>query len=152
MRVPDQYPRWLPADHDPLAPRTLATSAHASKRLIVALRSDSKSDRYLLHRFPNGSVAWRADTFTAPEHPTDPERWIAHHGELSVEQVIDRLPEHRHEVLAWTRAEIARGLDVVEVAECGDPLARELRARSLARLAAELEVAAAAPSAAGRAA
>jgi hypothetical protein len=126
----------VPSGYDPLAPRTVATSAFPSKRLIVVLRSDAKSERYALHRFPDGSVSWRADTFTSPVDPAVPEAWIAYRGELSVAEVIEQVPDERRAVIAWTRDEIARGL---EVGEGEDPGAWERRERSLMRLRAELE-------------
>jgi hypothetical protein len=125
----------LPAGYDPLAPRTVATSAFPSKRLIVVLRSDAKSDRYALHRFPDGSVSWRADTFTSPEDPAVPEAWIAYRGELSVAEVIEQVPDQRRAIIAWTSDEIGRGL---EVGDGEDPLVWEQRERSLMRLRAEL--------------
>ena len=126
----------LPSGYDPLAPRTVATSAFPSKRLIVVLRSDEKSDRYALHRFPDGTVSWRADTFTSPEDPAVPEEWIAYRGELSVAEVIELVPDQRRAVIGWTRDEIARGVEVVEGDE---PVALERRERSLIRLRAELD-------------
>jgi hypothetical protein len=140
--------RYLPPDYDPLAPRAVATSAIPSMRLIVVLRSDAKSDRYALHRFGDGAVAWRCDTFTAPEHHAEPARWIGYSGELTVGQVIERFPDHRDAVIEWTRHEIKSG---VELGELHDPAVAERRARSLERLAAELE-AALAPGASPRAA
>src|SRR4051812_23695514 len=133
----------LAPDRDPLAPRRVATTAFPKKRLIVVLRSDAKSDRYALHRFPDGSVSWRADTFTAPEHPAEPECWIAYRGELTVGQVIEHIPDQSRVVLDWTRDEISRG---VEVGGLEDAHAAERRARSLERLSNEL----AAVSLAGR--
>lgn len=135
MRAQDRFLQ-LPAGYDPLAPRTVATSAFPSKRLIVVLRSDAKSDRYALHRFPDGSVSWRADTFTSPEDPAVPEAWIAYRGELSVREVIEQVPNQRRAVVAWTRDEIARGPEVVEGE---DPATCERRERSLLRLRAELD-------------
>lgn len=143
----DEPFHFFPADYDPFAPRVLATTAFPSIRAIVVLRSDAKSDRYALHRFPDGSVWWRADTFTAPEHPAEPEAWIGYGGELSVAEVIERVPDHRRGVLDWTRDEIARGLDA---ADPDDADAQHRRARSLERLRAELD--AAAGSRSGRAA
>src|SRR3954454_8104621 len=102
----------LAPDRDPLAPRRVATTAFPKKRLIVVLRSDEKSDRYSLHRFPDGSVSWRSDTFTAPEHPSEPERWIAYGGELTVCEVIDSVPDQRRTVLEWSRAELISGIHV----------------------------------------
>src|SRR3954465_9041045 len=128
--------RYLPPDYDPLAPREIATTAIPSTRLIVVLRSDAKSDRYSLHRFSDGAVAWRCDTFTAPEHHAEPARWIAYGGELTVGQVIDRFAEHRKAVIEWTRHEIKSG---VEVGGLHDPVVAQRRALSLERLAAELE-------------
>lgn len=124
------------ADHDPFAPRVLATTAHPRWHMITVLRSDRRSERYALHRFPDGSIWWRADTFTAPEHPEDPERWIGYGGELSVTEVIERVPDQRRAVLEWTRSELASG---VEVAGVDDPDARDRRARSLERLRGELD-------------
>src|SRR3954453_5671763 len=89
----------LAPDRDPLAPRRVATSAFPSKRLIVVLRSDAKSERYALHRFPDGSVSWRADTFTSPDDPAMPEAWIAYRGELSVAEVIEQVPDERGAVI-----------------------------------------------------
>ena len=86
-----------------------------------------------------GSVWWRADTFSAPEHPREPERWIAYRGELTVGEVASRLPGHAREVLAWTRTEIENGPDVLEI---DDPAVRDRRARSLERLRGELNDAA----------
>src|SRR3954453_15564972 len=123
--------RCLPADHDPLAPREVATSAIPSMRLIVVLRSDEKSDRYSLHRFREGSVSWRRDTFTAPQHHAEAGTWIAYGGELTVGQVIERFPDHKRAILEWTRYEINVGVDVPDVQ---NPQARELRTRSLERL------------------
>src|SRR3954464_15750282 len=140
--------RYLPPDYDPFAPRELATSAIASMRLIVVLRSDLKSDRYSLHRFGDGSVTWRCDTFTAPERHSEPAQWIGYGGELTVGQVVERFSAHRHEVLEWTRHEIERG---VEVGELHDPSIAEHRARSLERLSREID-AVTAPDARERAA
>ena len=128
----------LPPDHDPFALRLVAATAFPAKRLIAVLYTNEKSDRYSLHRFPNGSVSWRADSFTSPEDPAEPERWIAHHGELTVGQVVERLPEHRRAVLDWTRSEISSGVEIIDAA---DPSVRERRARSLARLRADLDAA-----------
>lgn len=122
--------------HDPLAPRVVATHAVPAKRLIVVLRSDAKADRYALHRFPDGSVSWRADTFTAPEHPAEPECWIAYRGELTVREVIEQVPDEVRAVLEWTRAEIARGIDA---AALEDVHISERRALSLSRLSEELD-------------
>jgi hypothetical protein len=138
MSAHESFP-YFPPDYDPFAPRVLATSAYPRRRVIVVLRSDAKSERYALHRFPDGSVWWRADTFTAPEHPADPECWIGYGGELSVREVIERVPAHRREVLDWTRGEIAGGLEIAEADELD---ARERRARSLERLKVEIEHAA----------
>lgn len=113
----------------------VGTNAFPSKRLIVVLRSDEKSDRYALHRFPDGSVSWRADTFTAPEDPAVPESWIAYRGELTVGEVIAQVPDQRHVVLEWTRDEIARG---PAVTDSDDPLVAERREHSLTRLRDEL--------------
>ena len=135
----------LAPDSDPLAPRRVATTAFPKKRLIVVLRSDAKSDRYALHRFPDGSVSWRADTFTAPEHPADPELWIAYGGELTVQQVIELVPDHRRAVLEWTRAELTSG---VHVAGVDDILAAERREQSLDRLRDQLAAASVAARAA----
>jgi hypothetical protein len=132
--------RSLPVDHNPLAPREVATSAIPSMRLIVVLRSDEKSDRYSLHRFYGGSVSWRWDTFTAPQHHAEAGTWIAYGGELTVGQVIERFPDHRRAILEWTRYEINIGVDVADV---NDARARELRAQSLERLREELEAASA---------
>ena len=132
--------RSFPVDHNPLAPREIATSAVPAKRLIVVLRSDEKSDRYSLHRFSEGSVSWRRDTFTAPQHYAEPGTWIAYGGELTVGQVIERFPDHRRAILEWTRYEINIGVDVPDV---NGPEARELRTRSLERLREELEAASA---------
>jgi hypothetical protein len=140
--------RYLPPDYDPLAPREVATSAIPSMRLIVVLRSDAKSDRYALHRFGDGSVAWRCDTFTAPEHHAEPARWIGYSGELTVAEVIERFPDHRNAVIEWTRHEIKSG---VERGDLHDAAVAQRRALSLERLAAELE-AAVAPDAGNRAA
>jgi hypothetical protein len=137
----------LAPDRDPLAPRRVATTAYPKKRLIVVLRSDAKSDRYALHRFPDGSVSWRADTFTAPEHPADPELWIAYGGELTVQQVIELVPDQRRAVLEWTRSELTSG---VHVAGVDDMLVAERREHSLNRLREQLRAASAAAS--GRAA
>jgi hypothetical protein len=128
----------LAPECDPLAPRRVATTAFPKKRLIVVLRSDAKSDRYALHRFPDGSVSWRADTFTAPEHPADPELWIAYGGELSVAQVIELVPDQRRAVLEWTRAEITSG---VHVAGVDDMLVAERREHSLNSLREQLAAA-----------
>jgi len=128
----------LPPGYDPFAPRPVASHAFPAKRLIVVLRSDAKSDRYALHRFPDGSVCWRADTFTAPEDPAEPECWIAHRGELTVAQVIEVAPDHGRAVLEWTRAEIAKGTEIIDSA---DPHVWHCRVRSLERLRRELEVA-----------
>src|SRR4051812_6763775 len=98
--------RSLPADHDPLAPRVVAASAVPSRRLIMVLRSDAKSDRYSLHRFGDGAVAWRCDTFTAPLDHAEPASWIGYRGELTVGEVIQRFPDHRASVIEWTRREI----------------------------------------------
>ena len=133
----------LPPGYDPFAPRLVASQAFPAKRLIVVLRTDAKSDRYALHRFPDGSVCWRADTFTAPEDPAEPECWIAYRGELTVGQVIELVPDQRRAVLDWTRDEIARGNEVFESA---DPHVGVCRARSLERLRHELEVASGGPS------
>jgi hypothetical protein len=130
--------RYLPPDYDPLAPREIATTAVPSTRLIVVLRSDAKSDRYSLHRFGDGAVAWRCDTFTAPEHHAEPARWIGYGGELTVGQVIERFPDHRSAVIEWTRHEIKSG---VELGELHDPVVAQRRALSLERLAGELEAA-----------
>jgi hypothetical protein len=124
------------AEHDPFAPRVLVTTGYPRWRMIVVLRSDRRSDRYVLHRFPDGSVWWRADVFTAPEHPADPERWVGYGGELSVAEVIERVPDQRRAVLEWTRAELASGLDVAGV---DDLDTRGRRERSLERLRAELD-------------
>src|SRR3954453_20704185 len=121
----------LAPDRDPLAPRRVATTAFPKKRLIAVLRSDAKSDRYALHRFPDGSVSWRADTFSAPEHPAEPECWIASRGELTVGQVIEQAPDQRDVVLEWTRAEIVSG---VELAGLENVHVAERRERSLERL------------------
>jgi hypothetical protein len=128
--------RYLPPDYDPFAPRELGTSAIPSMRLIVVLRSDAKSDRYSLHRFGDGSVTWRCDTFTAPERHSEPAQWIGYGGELTVGQVVERFPDHRHAVIDWTRREIERG---VEVGELHDPSVAERRARSLERLSREID-------------
>jgi hypothetical protein len=128
--------RYLPPDYDPLTPREIATTAIPSTRLIVVLRSDAKSDRYSLHRFGDGTVAWRCDTFTAPEHHAEPARWIGYTGELTVGQVIERFPDHRNAVIEWTQREIDSG---VEVGELHDPAVAQRRTLSLQRLAAELE-------------
>ena len=104
--------------------------------MIVVLWSDAKSDRYALHRFADGAVAWRGDAFTAPEDPAEPERWIAYRGELTVAEVIERVPDAAVSVLTWTRAEIESG---VEAAHLDAPRARERRAESLDRLGRELE-------------
>jgi hypothetical protein len=128
------------SDQDPLAPRVLATTAIPKRRVIVVLRSDAKSERYALHRFPDGSVWWRADTFTAPEDPAEPERWIGYGGELPVDEVIERVPDQRRWVLDWTRAEIEIGLEIVDRI---DMAVRDRRARSLERLMGELDAAAA---------
>ena len=133
----------LPPGYDPLAPRVVATHAFPAKRLIVVLRSDAKSDRYALHRFPDGSVSWRADTFTAPEHPAEPECWIAYRGELTVGQVIEQVPDQRRVVLEWTRAEIASG---VEVAGLEDAHVAERRECSLERLRSEVDAVSIAPA------
>jgi hypothetical protein len=133
----------LEPDRDPLAPRKVATMAYPSKRLIVVLRSDEKSDRYSLHRFPDGSVSWRADTFTAPEHPAEPERWIAYRGELTVSEVVDLVPDQRRTVLEWSRAELISGIHVAGV---DDLLAAERREQSLDRLRDQLAAASAAAS------
>src|SRR4051812_27824323 len=117
----------LASDRDPLAPRRVATTAFPKKRLIVVLRSDAKSDRYALHRFPDGSVSWRADTFTAPEHPADPELWIAYGGELTVQQVIELVPDQRPAGLEGARAQLTSGVhpggggDKVVAPRGGDP-------------------------------
>jgi len=126
----------FPADHDPLTPRVLATTAFPRTRTIVALRSDAKSDRYALHRFPDGSVWWRADTFTAPEHPADPEHWVGYGGELSVGAVIGRVPDQRRPVVDWTRGEIVSGVGAVYT---DDPMVLGRRAQSLLRLQEELD-------------
>jgi hypothetical protein len=139
--------RAFPPDHDPFAAREIVTTAVPSKRVIVVLRSDEKSDRYSLCRFPDGSVWWRADTFRAPEDPSEPESWIAYHGELTVGQVIERVPDCRRSVLQWTRDEVERG---IVVTDSHDFHVRERRAHSLERLRRELEAVAA--DAAGRAA
>jgi hypothetical protein len=128
----------LPPGYDPFAPRPVASHAFPAKRLIVVLRTDPKSDRYALHRFADGSVCWRGDTFTAPEDPAEPECWVAYRGELTVGQVIELVPDHRRAVLEWTRDEIARGDEVIESA---DPHVWRCRERSLERLRHELEVA-----------
>jgi hypothetical protein len=128
--------RYLPPDYDPLAPRELATSAIPSMRLIVVLRSDAKSDRYALHRFGDGTVTWRWDTFTAPERHSEPAQWIGYGGELTVGQVAERFPDHRQAVIEWTRREIKTGADVGEL---HDPSVTERRVRSLERLSRELE-------------
>jgi hypothetical protein len=130
--------RFLPPDYDPLAPREIATTAIPSTRLIVVLRSDAKSDRYSLHRFGDGAVAWRCDTFTAPEHHAEAARWIGYGGELTVGEVIERFPDHRNAVIEWTRHEIKRG---VELGELYDAAVAQRRALSLQRLASELEAA-----------
>ena len=117
----------------------LSTTAFPKKRVIVVLRSDSKSERYALHRFPDGSVWWRADTFTAPQDPAEPERWIGYGGELPVGEVIERVPDQRHWVLDWTRAEIDCGLEIIDRTDLD---VRERRARSLERLLGELDAAA----------
>src|SRR4051794_22986495 len=132
--------RSIPVDHNPLDPREIATSAVPSMRSILVLRSDEKSDRYSLHRFREGAVSWRRDTFTAPQHYAEPGTWIAYGGELTVAQVIERFPEHRRAILDWTRYEINIGIDVDDM---NDPRARELRTRSLERLREELEAASA---------
>jgi hypothetical protein len=137
----------LPPGYDPLAPRVVATNAFPAKRLIAVLRSDAKSDRYALHRFPDGSVSWRGDTFSAPEHPAEPECWIAYRGELTVGQVIEQVPDQRDVVLEWTRAEIVSG---VELAGLENVHVAERRERSLERL--RNEVAAAPIAASDRAA
>jgi hypothetical protein len=135
---------WL---EDRLAPRVIATTASPAKRAITVMRSDARTDRYALHRFPDGSVWWRGDSFTAPEHPREPERWVAYRGELTVSEVLSLLPGHAREVLAWTRTEIENGPDVLEA---DDPDVRDRRARSLERLRGELEaVYASASSSAG---
>ena len=126
----------LPPGYDPLAPRVVATHAFPSKRLIVVLRSDAKSDRYALHRFQDGSVSWRADTFTAPDHPAEPECWIAYRGELTVGQVIERVPAESGVVLDWSRAEIASG---IELGGLENVHVAERRARSLERLKNEVD-------------
>src|SRR4051794_11724577 len=102
MRAQERFLQ-LPPGYDPFAPRVVAALAVPATRLIVVLRSDAKSDRYALHRFPDGSVSWRADTFTAPEDRAEPECWIAYRGELAVREVIEQVPEHRQVVLEWTR-------------------------------------------------
>lgn len=121
----------------------VASHAFPAKRLIVVLRTDAKSDRYSLHRFPNGSVCWRGDTFTAPVDPGEPECWIAYRGELTVTEVIELVPDCRRAVLEWTRDEIARGTDDID---SPDPHVWQCRARSLERLRHELELASGGPS------
>src|SRR4051812_29260021 len=133
----------LAPDRDPLAPRRVATTAFPKKRLIVVLRSDAKSDRYTLHRFPDGSVSWRADTFTAPEDPAVPESWIAYRGEMTVGEVIANVADQRRAVIDWTRDEIGRG---TEIAGTEDPLVAERRVQSLSRLREELAAVSVAPS------
>jgi hypothetical protein len=126
---------WIDGE-DPLAPRVIAITASPAKRAITVFRSDARTDRYALHRFPDGSVWWRADTFTSPEHPRDPERWIAYRGELTVSEVVSLVPGHTREVIAWTRSEIENGPDVLEA---DDLDIRERRVRSLERLRGELD-------------
>src|SRR3954453_13217878 len=132
--------RSIPVDHNPLDPREIATSAVASMRLILVVRSDEKSARYSRPRFREGAVSWRRDTFTAPQHYAEPATWIAYGGELTVGQVIERFPDHRRAILEWTRYEINIGVDVPDVQ---NPQARELRTRSLERLREQLEAASA---------
>jgi hypothetical protein len=141
QRRMDARDRFLafPPGYDPFAPRVVATTAFPAKRLIVVLRSDAKADRYALHRFPDGSVSWRADTFTAPEHPAEPECWIAYRGELTVAEVIEHVPDQARVVLEWTREEIARDVDVSALE---DVHIAERRALSLRRLSGELDDAA----------
>jgi hypothetical protein len=141
--------RYLPPDYDPLAPREVATSAVPSMRLIVVLRSDAKSDRYSLHRFGDGAVAWRCDTFTSPEHHAEPARWIGYRGELTVGEVIERFPDHRSAVIEWTRHEIKSGVDRSGL---HDAAVAHRRALSLERLASELDAALAPPDEGHRAA
>src|SRR5947209_6811403 len=72
-------------------PKILLATPDRRRRTLSLLRSDDKTDRYALHRYSGGAVAWRADTFSAPRDPTQPEKWIAYHGELTLgELTLDR--------------------------------------------------------------
>jgi hypothetical protein len=142
MRAQERFLQ-LPPGYDPLVPRTVATNAFPGKRLIIVLRSDAKSDRYALHRFPDGSVWWRADTFTAPEDPAIPESWISYRGEMTVGEVIASVADQRRAVIDWTRDEIGRGAEIPGIE---DPLVAERRVQSLRRLREELAAVSVAPS------
>ncbi|GAC1321252.1 MAG: hypothetical protein NVSMB25_14720 [Thermoleophilaceae bacterium] len=124
-----------PSNPDAGAAQVVGITADDARRTICLLGADEKSCRLALVRNPNGSVAWRADTFTSPRDPREPERWVAHHGELSVAQVSALVPEQTSRVRRWTREEISAGL-WVEGSE--NFLVRERRERSLARLDLEL--------------
>jgi hypothetical protein len=119
-------------------PRPLVVTPDGSRRTLSVLRSDEKTDRYALHRYPGGDVSWRADTFSSPRDPMRPERWLAYHGELTLAEVIERVPEHAELLRDWTRSEIERGI-YVEGAD--DFPAQARRGRALERLQAELDTA-----------
>jgi hypothetical protein len=116
-------------------PRPLIATPDGPRRTLSVLRSDDKTVRYALHRYPGGAVSWRADTFSAPRDPAQPEQWLAYHGELTLSEVIARVPGHARLVREWTRDEIERG---IYVEGTDDLAAQERRGRSLERLRDEL--------------
>lgn len=113
----------------------IQTTVAVAHRSISQLQPDGTTRRYSLARLGNGDVFWRRDTFAAPSGPTEPMRWLDHHGPMTVADVMQAAPGCERVIRTWTRTEIAAGVADAEW------LTEDRRAAALTRLAEELAAA-----------
>lgn len=111
----------------------ITTTVAPRSRSISLLLANGETLRYALVSRPNGDVHWVVDRFTC-ENVGEPLQWAAHHGRLTVGDVVTHLPHCARDIIRWTREEIESGPD----ADGGDIFARDTRRRALDRLAVEL--------------
>jgi hypothetical protein len=116
----------------------VSTTVSVLTRSINVLVDDGKTERFALVRGNNGEVHWRHDVF-GPRDDHGQTPWIDHSGRLTVGEVLERIPKCARDVRRWTRDEIELGADDGDV----DIFSREVRRRSLDRLADELGAASA---------
>ncbi len=106
-------------------------------RSINILVATGETERFALVPGAGGELHWRHDVFGADDHAGRASQWLAHHGRLTVGEVLSRVPHCRREVLRWTREEVDAGPDMFEL----DLFEQAERREALERLAAELAAA-----------
>jgi hypothetical protein len=105
-------------------------------RSIQVVRTTGECDRYALVRSADGDVGWRHDVFAAAGGG-GADAWLRHGGRMTVEEVVDRVPQCVTHIVRWTREELEDGPAMgVE-----DIFAQQVRRQALARLADELAAA-----------